>query len=113
MRQLLLATAVALAAGCDFEGVTPGVQEQCATPTGVPLGCPRQPIEDSTDACLKLVGCGAIPVDNPEEEVDLVGCIEAIDGLEGFQLDFTLNCVEASTCDELKSAPTCFEHGRL
>ena len=113
-RPFLLAMMFALAAGCDFEGAAPGVQDECATPTGAPLGCTREPIEDSMDACLKLVGCGVIPVHNPEDgSFDLADCIDVVDGLRGFEFEFTLNCIESSSCDELKSAPTCFEHGDL
>jgi hypothetical protein len=110
-----LVVSVGAGAGCDYEGPKPGVQGICSMAAGTPLGCDDAPIETADQACSKLVACNVIPVDdpNPDGAFDYPDCIDAINSLEDFRFDFTLACIEASSCDELNSTgpPLCFEHG--
>lgn len=108
---IALASALALAAGCDFEGSQlPPTEGRCAQAPGPLLDCPAAPIETPEDACRKLLECGAIVLENEDGGGDYFDCLDFLEGLPGYRLDFALACVETSTCDDLKVA-TCLEHG--
>ena len=129
-------TAVCLAAvlgtmvACGGDGSTPGVRSECAAFGGAGLDCEDMPIESSVDACFKLVGCGAIPLENPTDNsdccLDWAFCVRELERLDDFNRDFVFACIEASSCDELKTdrspegpgrgeqgLPLCLQHGNL
>jgi hypothetical protein len=98
--------------GCSFDGPKPGIQDVCSTASGRPLGCESVPIDTAEDACAKLAACGAIPIEDPNPDApDFPDCVDNINSLDDFRFEFALACVEVSTCDELVSTPSCFEHG--
>jgi hypothetical protein len=126
MRVVLIALAAAsAAAACDFEGSKPGVRDQCAVGAGPLSPCERVEVVSPEDACWRLVECGSIPVVNPEDEPDCCfdwsRCVDYLEELPDPQLEVSLACVEAATCDSLKwngspnrpndELPPCLEQG--
>lgn len=124
MRVVLIAQAALAIAACDFEGSKPGVRE-CAGGAGPLAGCERVEVMSPEDACWRLVECGSIPVQNPEEEPDCcfdwARCVDYLEELPDPQLELSLACVEATPCDSLKwngspnrpndELPPCLEQG--
>jgi hypothetical protein len=66
------------------------------------------------DACWRMVDCGAIPVhqEDPNRD-DFDNCLERIEGrLDAAQL-LVIQCIGASTCDQLRlDNDRCFLFGR-
>jgi hypothetical protein len=124
---LVLAGAATLLAACSIDGSTPGVRDRCASAGGLGT-CDLTPVDDPESACWRLVECGVIPVANPDDEPDCcfdwATCVNFIEDLPDDRYDFTLPCVEAATCDELRfrgspdrpsrsreDMPECLQHG--
>jgi hypothetical protein len=122
---LIIATA---SAACGDDGSLRGVRGECASFGGAGLECESPSIETAADACWRLVDCGVIPLANPEgnEECcfDWSRCMSEIEGLDDYNRDLILACVETSSCDELKTdrspegpgrndeaLPLCLQHG--
>jgi hypothetical protein len=67
-------------------------------------------------ACWRLVDCGAIPIDvedpNNENALDWGVCVDAIDDLTADRERLVVECIVASTCDELRTSSFCFELGQ-
>ena len=102
-----------LAAACDGEGPVPGVREPA---TGE--------VETPEDACWRMVECGALAVNRPNEDEDCGfcdwrSCVALLEGMGDDQQRIALACVEAAPCDELKTEgapedpdpPWCFQQG--
>ena len=102
----------------------PGVRGPCAVSAGPLSECEREPIECAEDACWRLVDCGALAVNRPDEDEDCGfcdwrSCVAFVEDLPDGQYDLALNCVEAATCDQLKAPgspedpdpPPCLEQG--
>lgn len=74
------------------------------------LGCPPPSVSTQAftieDACDRLVECGAIALDIPEDEwsPDWIRCVQNLRGDEfsADRLEFTLRCIEVSTCQDLQ-----------
>ena len=124
-----VAIAAALAA-CGDDDTKSGVRGDCAAFGGAGLDCEPVRIQTATEACWRLVECGAIPLENPPDDpgccLDWQFCVREIERLEDFNRDFVLSCVEHSTCDDLKTdrspdgtgrgdenLPLCLQHGNL
>jgi len=107
------------AVGCGDDGSSQGFRGPCAAPGAI--DCPSAPLETAEDLCWRLVECGSIPVAGPEGNsvFDWPRCVESVNSLDDYQFEFSLACVEASTCDELKTngspndpgVPVCLRHG--
>ena len=55
------------------------------------------------DACWRMVDCGAIPVhQNDEYRDDFDNCLTAIESMLAGQQQLTIDCIGASTCDQLR-----------
>jgi len=99
--------AFALAACGDGESLQ-GTREPCSTASGTLLGCSDDPIQSAEDACWRLVECGVIPLDFDDEVneyvLDWANCVRLIERMSEVRYEYTLQCVEASSCDDLKVA---------
>jgi hypothetical protein len=102
---LLFLAATALACGDD--GATPGVRDECAHAGGTLLGCEPRPVETVQDACWKLVDCTGLPIES--DGFDWGDCVDDISDMPPERESFVLECIDASTCDDLK-AGLCFEY---
>lgn len=99
---IALGLALSLAACGDDESLQ-GVREPCATASGTLLGCDDDPIESPEDACWRLVACGVIPLEHETDWVlDWASCVREIERMSEARYDYTLQCIEASSCDDLK-----------
>ena len=123
MKRALVAVIVWLAA-CDTDGPVPGVREPCAVGAGPLQECAAAPIETPEDACWRLVACGALAVNRPDEAedcgfCDFRSCVALVEAMGEDQMELALACVEAAPCDQLKTEgapenpdpPRCFEQG--
>jgi hypothetical protein len=90
--------ASACGAGDD---TTEGTRAECAQ-GGALTDCPdaqRTP----AGACWRLVDCGAISIKSDNENRFTWGrCVDGIDGLGADRQRLVINCIAASTCDELR-----------
>ena len=97
-----LLVALIVQGGCGDGESLQGTREPCATASGTLLGCDDLPIESPEDACWRLVECGVIPLEHEGDNVlDWTACVRFIERLTGARYDYTLQCIEASTCDDL------------
>ena len=95
--------AATLVAACGDEGSIQGVRQPCASASGTLLGCDDTTIETPEDACWRLVECGVIPLEHDEDNIfDWANCVYQIERLSEPRYDFALQCVETSSCDDLK-----------
>lgn len=81
-----------------------GTRGPCATASGTLLGCDDTTIETPEEACFRLVHCGAMPLEAPNNEfvLDWDRCVLELQGLPQFRYDVAIACIENATCDELK-----------
>jgi len=113
---------VPLAPACDGGGGRSGV-DPCDTPQAPLLGCEppaaRTELPTVEDACRRLVGCGFLPVNDPNDSGyhygDYLACLNffASDEFSPDRLAFTLRCIEVSTCLDLRAGfdSPCFLFG--
>lgn len=105
-----LVLAAALLAACG-EGT--GTSGECAF-GGALTDCPDAERTPEA-ACWRLVDCGAIVVEADNEETgeesnnDWGGCVNVLESLTEDRQRIAVNCVAASTCDELRVDGFCFE----
>jgi len=101
MKGWLLLILVAAACGTGND-VTDGTRGPCAA-GGALNTCPEA---DHTveGACWRLVDCGAIPLhaDNDTNIFDWDNCVVDLEGLSTVGQQLAIDCIAASTCDELK-----------
>jgi len=123
MRRILppaaFALAVTAAVGCGDDGSAQGFRGPCAAAGSI--DCPTESLATAEDLCWRLVECGSIPVAGPDDGnvFDWPRCVESVNSLDDYQFEFSLACVEGSTCDELKTngspndpgVPVCLRHG--
>lgn len=84
-----------------------GVREPCSNASGTLLGCDDMPIESPEDACWRLVECGVIPLqyeleDDDDWVLDWAICVRMIERMSEARYEFVLQCIETSSCDDLK-----------
>ena len=81
-----------------------GTRGQCAE-GGALTDCPDAE-RTSEGACWRLVDCGAIPVkvDDPtmDHKFTWGRCVDSLDSITEDRRRVIINCVAASTCDELR-----------
>jgi len=93
---------IALAASCDDTKAVDGARTGCAV-GGALNGC-QAASATVIDACNRLVDCGSIPVDNDDENgFDWGRCVDQLESRQIDQQRFTVSCIVASTCDELRT----------
>ncbi|MBA3452082.1 MAG: hypothetical protein H0T42_03175 [Deltaproteobacteria bacterium] len=98
LASLVLATMSACGTGDD---VALGARANCAQ-GGALTDCPDAE-RTSEGACWRLVDCGAIPLDHPEEfRIDWGTCVDGLDGLTADRQRLVVSCIAASTCDQLQ-----------
>ncbi len=92
----------ALATGCDDTKAVDGARTGCAV-GGAINGC-QAARATVIDACNRLVDCGSIPVDNEDENgFDWGRCVDQLEARQSDQQRFTISCIVASACDELRT----------
>ncbi len=106
MKGLLVASTMlaALWSGACGAGddVASGARAECAA-GGVLTDCPDAP-RTAEDACWRLVECGAIPLDHPEDfRLDWGTCVDRIQSQPEQYERLIVSCVAASTCDQLRA----------
>jgi hypothetical protein len=80
-----------------------GTRAECAQ-GGALTDCPDA-ARTSQGACWRLVDCGAIPVSSDNANRFSWGrCVDEIDRLIVERRRLVINCIAASTCDELRVA---------
>jgi hypothetical protein len=115
LASLTLAASIcsALAACGMGDDTVEGGRAQCAF-GGALTDCPDAELT-SEGACWRLVDCGAIPleVDDPTNEFrfDWGRCVDDLDTMIEARRRPIVQCVAASTCDELRTANYCYEFG--
>ena len=113
MTRVALLLLLVCAAACDTDGPVAGVREPS-----------MEPIETPEDACWRMVECGALAVNRPDEEedcgfCDFRSCVILLESMGEDQMRLALACVEAAPCDSLKTEgspenpdpPYCFQQG--
>ena len=89
-------------ASCDDTKAVDGARTGCAI-GGALNGCQVAPAT-VIDACNRLVDCGSIPVDNEDENgFDWGRCVDQLEARQIDQQRFTVGCIVASACDELRT----------
>ena len=86
------------------DGVSGGARAQCAA-GGELLDCPDAE-RTSEGACWRMVDCGAIAVssvdNNGNHRFDWGRCVDGLDGETADRQRLTINCIAASSCDQLR-----------
>ncbi len=113
------------AVGCGDDDSLQGTRDVCANASGTLLGCDEPTIDTPEDACWRLVDCGAIPLEHVDDHVlDWATCVRQIESFSEPRYDYTLECIQTSSCDDLKvdgspvdpsrwprSVPLCLQYG--
>lgn len=95
----LVASLVACGAGDDVVG---GARGYCAA-GGELTDCPDT-APTAQAACWRLVECGAIPVEHDEDfRLDWGSCVDRIQDQPAEYQRLVINCISASTCDQLRT----------
>jgi hypothetical protein len=105
---------VVLAAGCGAgDDTSDGARGQCAF-GGELTDCPDS-AKTPEGACWRLVDCGRIPIDsedpNDPGEFDWGVCVDGIESLTADRQRLVINCIAASSCDELRASNFCLQLG--
>ncbi len=95
---------LAVAACSAGDDTSDGARDKCAF-GGAINDCPDAP-KTSQGACWRLVDCGAISLEvedpNNPNAFDWGRCVDDIDDLTADRRHLVIECVAASTCDELR-----------
>jgi hypothetical protein len=115
MRPMKWIASLVLVAACGSgDDTSEGARGQCAF-GGELNDCPDAP-KTPEGACWRLVDCGAIPleIEDPMDpgEFDWGVCVDVIETRTADRQRLMINCIAASTCDELRVSDFCFELGR-
>ncbi len=110
MLRLSLFLTLVLGASCS-DDPTPGALGPCDTPAGPLVSCPPDTATDPPpsleEACLRLVECGVLLLNNENADGnhngDYTACVNALrgDDVTADRLQYILRCVDVSTCDAL------------
>lgn len=78
-----------------------GARGPCAA-GGVLTDCPDA-ARTAEAACWRLVDCGVIPLDHPEDfRFDWGRCVDGLESQPSEYRQLTVSCIAASTCDQLR-----------
>jgi hypothetical protein len=98
LASLALVTVTACGTGDDVAG---GARAYCAQ-GGQLTDCPDAERTPEA-ACWRLVDCGAIAVDHPDDNrTDWGTCVDGIGSMTPDYRRLVINCIAASTCDQLR-----------
>jgi hypothetical protein len=87
--------------GCSANDTTDGTRGQCAE-GGELTACPEAE-RTSEGACWRLVDCAAIPLHSNQNNVfDWNHCVNGIERLTTDRERLVIDCIAASSCDQLK-----------
>ena len=102
MKGCLAHVAIVFWLGCGAgDDTVEGGRAECAY-GGELTDCPDAE-RTSGGACWRLVDCGAIPLQSESEDrFDWGNCVDGIDRATADRQRLTINCIAASTCDELR-----------
>lgn len=102
MKALCLASLVLVLGACGAgDDVAGGARANCAQ-GGELTDCPDAERTPEA-ACWRLVDCGAIAIDHPEEfRFDWGNCVDYIETRTADHQRLIVNCIAASTCDQLR-----------
>lgn len=105
--KLFFTLAIVALASCDSGRALQGTRGPCSTASGEALGCDEAEIVSADDACWRLVECGVIPLKNPEDNPDAffdwARCVRYVESLSDARFGVVLACVDAASCDDLKT----------
>jgi hypothetical protein len=104
MKGFCIASAASLALlsfACASDDASPGARGFCAQ-GGELTDCPDT--ERTVEAaCWRLVDCGAIAIDGTEDySFDWGACMDRVEGMQSDRQRLVVDCVAASTCDQLR-----------
>jgi len=96
-------TLVAGLGGCGAgDDTTEGTRAECAQ-GGALSDCPDA-ARTSQGACWRMVDCGAISVHSDNQNrFTWPRCVDGLEGLTEDRRRLVINCIAASTCDELRT----------
>jgi hypothetical protein len=99
MKRLVL---IALLGACKAgDDTVEGSHAECAR-GGELTDCPEAE-RTSEGACWRLVDCGAIPLRSDDQNrFDWGNCTNRLDGLTSDRQRLVIDCIAASTCDQLQ-----------
>jgi len=100
---VLGAALLVVGCGAGSDGTSEGTRGACSR-GGVLEPCP--PIDHTPEAaCTRLVQCGAIPEQAPQDyQFDWDRCVDHLEGLTTTAADLVISCIAASSCDILRSS---------
>ncbi len=95
----LLLVVAACSAGDD---TTDGARGLCAVGGAINQCPPADPTPQG--ACWRMVDCAAIPLHSMDDSVfDWDHCVNTIEGMTTTAEQLTIECIVASSCDQLKT----------
>ncbi|HEX7842599.1 MAG TPA: hypothetical protein VF469_34235 [Kofleriaceae bacterium] len=101
-RLAIAAMCAAWAGACGTgDDTNAGTRAECAL-GGALTDCPEAQ-RSSQGACWRLVDCGAIAIEsNSQNRFTWGRCVDSLDSLTADRQRLVIDCVAASTCDELR-----------
>ena len=101
-RLAIAAACLGWACACGTgDDTSAGTRAECAQ-GGALTDCPDAQ-RTSQGACWRLVDCGAIAVEsNTTSRFTWGRCVDSLDGLAADRQRLVIDCIAASTCDELR-----------
>lgn len=105
MKDLCITSFVLVLAACGTgDDVASGARSNCAY-GGLLTDC-EDADRTPEAACWRMVDCGAIAVNEPAEDRNWVfdwgNCVDTLERMSPERQRLTINCVTASTCDQLR-----------
>jgi hypothetical protein len=103
MRFSLFAIVAVMLFGCGDDQSKQGFRDPCSEAAGAIDGCEYQSIASPEDLCWRLVECGVIPVDDPDNNdvFDWGDCTSNVSRFDAYRFEHAAACVASSSCDEL------------
>jgi hypothetical protein len=92
--------AALLLVACDGVDPADGSRSPCAAGGHVLGEASCGSVDTAEDACWKLVGCGVMPIDDPDGR-DWGDCVDRIEGLDAATQDVAIACVRLASCEQL------------
>src|SRR5262249_37961165 len=101
---------VLVVASCGAgDDTTDGARARCAQ-GGALNACPEA--DHTPEAvCWRMVDCAAIPLKAMDQDVfDWDHCVNSIEALPSAEQELTIDCIAASSCDQLKTGDNMHPH---
>ncbi|MBT8493700.1 MAG: hypothetical protein KJO07_11625 [Deltaproteobacteria bacterium] len=102
-RLFLVCVAALTSAACGDDQSKQGFRDPCSEAAGAIDGCEYQSLATPEDLCWRLVECGVIPVEDPDDDdvFDWGDCANSFENLANYRFEHSAACVANSSCDEL------------